>query len=425
MDRPGTLSALAGTRLDGFARVTERGLRVAGDPRLGIGLLLVTAGVNAWAAAVPRGSGLVATPPYLALLGALTLSGLAAVAVRAPVAWREWRRPTPVPDSRDALRASLEVPASAPPSTVLRSATLALDQAGYRVAVRGSGEAATLAGVRRGWSQFAGLGAHLALVLVVAGAGIGLAFGHETTFSLLNGEQALLDQPSAGFTDALRLDGFDAAFRADGRPSRLDTRVTFLQQGVGERAETLQVNSPGSFDGYLVHAWTYGPAVQMRATTLAGRPLLDTTLPLDTPIGGANGAFAELPTLGVTLGIALDDPASNALRITAADDTGVLDSTKVVAGGHARVGPVEVSFGRLTAYVTFLSRRDPGMVVLFMGGGLLAISLATAVWFPRRRASVRLVDGSLRLLLRGGRLDDAHPELERLRQRLAIATGAK
>jgi hypothetical protein len=61
------------------------------------------------------------------------------------------------------------------------------------------------------------------------------------------------------------------------------------------------------------------------------------------------------------------------------------------------------------------------MAVLFVGAGLLVVSLSAALWFPRRRVTVRLVDGSLRILLRGGRLDDARPELDRLRGRLASA----
>jgi len=420
MDRPGTLSAVAGARLDRLTRGSERALRLVGDPRLGIGLLLITGAANAVAAASPRGSWLVATPPYLVLLGAVTLSGLAALAVRAPVAWREWRDPGPLADSREALHASLPMAGRAEASA-MAGASSAMRDAGYRVAFRGSAGAPVLAGVRRGWSQFAGLLAHLAVVIVVLGAGIGLAFGRETTFSLLNGDQALLDEPSPGFTDAVRLDGFDAAFGADGRPSRLDTRVTFLREGAAVRSETLRVNGPGNFDGYLVHAWTYGPAVRLRAATLAGRPLLDAVLPLDARIGDANGAFADLPSLGVTLGIALEDPSTNTLRISAADSSGLLDSARVEAGGRARVGPVEISVGEMTAYVTFLSRRDPGMAVLFVGAGLLVLSLCAALWFPRRRATVRLVDGSLRILLRGGRLDDARPELDRLRGRLASA----
>src|SRR2546426_1055177 len=133
MHPPGTLSALASDRLDRFKRLSERGIRLAADPRLGIGLLLATAIENAAAAA------------------------------------------------------------------------------------------ALLAGVRHGWSQFAGLGAHIAVVLLLVGAGIGFAFGRETTFSLLTGDQALLDDPRPGFTDALRLDRLDAAFATDGRPTRLDT----------------------------------------------------------------------------------------------------------------------------------------------------------------------------------------------------------
>lgn len=421
MDRPGTLSALAGAPLDRLARLSERALRLLGEPRLGIALLLAAGAVNASAAALPNGSWLLATPPYLLLLGAVLITGLAGVAVRAPIAWREWRRPAPLAESRDALRALVRVRVAQDAARVLSEAQRVLQAAGYRPVMAGTGERAALAAVRRGWSHFAGLGAHLAVLLLFVGAGIGLAFGRETTFSLLPGEQALLDAPQPGFTDALRLDRFDAAFGSDGRPVRLDTAVTFLRDGSDVRSETLLVNGPGGFDGYLVHAWTYGPAVRLRATTLAGRPLLDAALPLDATIGGDDGAFAPLPTLGVTLGVSLLDPATNTLRITAADANGVLDSATLLGGGRARVGPVEVSVLELTAYVTFLSRRDPGMAILFAGAGLLVASLATALWLPRRRITLRYAEGSLRILLRGGRLDDPRPELDRLQARLAAA----
>src|SRR5438552_19120981 len=96
MDRPGTLSALAGARVDRLTRFSERALRLAGDPRLGITLLLVTGVANAAAAAVPRGAWLLATPAYLILLGAVTITGLAALAVRAPTGWRGGRHPAPL-----------------------------------------------------------------------------------------------------------------------------------------------------------------------------------------------------------------------------------------------------------------------------------------------------------------------------------------
>ncbi|MDP9244899.1 MAG: hypothetical protein M3O77_07430, partial [Chloroflexota bacterium] len=90
--------------LDRLARVAERTLRLAADPRLGLALLLAAGATNAAAAALPGGGALLDSVPYLLLLGAILLSGLAAVAVRAPAAWREWRRPASVRGSEDALQ---------------------------------------------------------------------------------------------------------------------------------------------------------------------------------------------------------------------------------------------------------------------------------------------------------------------------------
>ena len=415
MQRPETLTPVRVGRLDRLARAGDGLLRRLGDVRVGIGLLLVAGAVNALAAAMPSGAWLLRTPPYLALLGAVLVTGIAAVAVRTPPAWREWRRPVPLVASRDALRA--EIPLAAEQhgaAEVMPLVAQALRRAGYRVVVDGADDRAVVAGVRRGWAHFAGLLAHLAVVAVVVGAGIGLAFGHEETFSLLPGQQALLDAGRPGFSDAVRLERFDAAFGADGRPSRLDTQVTFLRDGRPVQSATLQVNSPGSFDGYLVHGWTYGPAVQLRAVTLAGRPLLDSALPLDALIGGVPGAFSELPTLGVTLGISLVDATANRLRVTAADSSGLLDSATLQPGTTQRIGPVEVTIEELSTYVTFLSRRDPGMGILFGGVACLVAGLAVALWLPRRRVTVRASPSSLIVTLRGGRLEDAAPELRRV-----------
>ncbi|MDQ2934505.1 MAG: hypothetical protein M3R49_05900, partial [Chloroflexota bacterium] len=90
---PAPAVAIRPAALDRLARATERALRVTADPRVGLVLLLGAAVWNAAAAAVQGGGALLDTIPYLLLLGAILLSGLAAVAVRAPSAWREWRRP--------------------------------------------------------------------------------------------------------------------------------------------------------------------------------------------------------------------------------------------------------------------------------------------------------------------------------------------
>jgi cytochrome c biogenesis protein ResB len=342
------------------------------------------------------------------------------VAVRAPAAWREWRRPPPL-TARDDVAAA-EIPlARAADAAGLATVAAALRSAGYRVVERGNGRRWTAAGVRRGWSRFAGLASHLALVLLVLGAAIGSAFANETTFSLLPGDQALLDVARPGFTDAIRLERLDAEFGADGRPTRLDTNVSFVRDGLVQERQLIQVNAPGSFDGYLVHAWQYGPAARLRVASLNGRPLLDGLLPLDGRIDGLAARVADLPSLGLSLGVLLLSDGSNRLEVRLADAEGLIDAATLRPGETRRMGPVEVRHAGLDAYVTFLSRRDPGMAVLFAGAVLSTVAVAVAFWLPRRRATISLTASGLRVAVRGERFQPPDGELERVRNRLARA----
>lgn len=412
---------IAAWRSDRVARLAERALRLAADPRLGIALLVLAAAANALAAIAPALRPAVESPVYLGLLGAVLLAGLAALAVRAPAAWREWRRPGPIGGRRSSEATGdleLSVVPDASPPTLGQLADL-LHGAGYRVAAaRGA-----VHGVRRGWSRLAGQGVHAALVLLVAGAGLSGALGSEVVFSLLPGDQAPLGEPSGGETAAVRLEALDAEFGADGRPRRLDTTVTFLRAGEPISTETLQVNRPGSFDGYLLHGWTYGPAVRLRVASLAGRPLLDAAVALDEVRGGRPAGAAELPTAGGVLGLVLADAAANELLVGFVEGGELRDAVLLRPRAEARVGSVTVRLDSFTSYVTFLSRRDPGAGLVFGGAALLVVGLGASLWLPRRRATLLVADGSLRLVLRGERFDDVRPELARLRLVLARALG--
>ena len=403
---------------DRLPRVAERVLRVAGDGRVGLALLTLTGLANLVAALLPGGARLLEGVPYAILLGALALSGVAAVAVRAPAAWREWQRPGAVHAGPGALEAPL--PAREP--EVLLAA---LARSGYRARLeRSRGDRWAIHGVRRGWSRFAGILSHLALVAVVLGAAIGAAFGSEIVFTLLPGDQALLDAPRPGFSAAVRLDAFDGEFGPDGRPRRLDTRVTFLRDGEPVREQVLRVNEPGDVDGYLVHPWTYVPAARIRIATLGGAALLDAPVPLDNVRDGLPVGASELPSVGMVVGLALTDPATSELGVTVVDASGALvDGRRLLPGESARIGDLDVRFDRFDAWVTFVSRSDPGLGLLFAGAALLALTLAVALWLPRRRVTLRPARaGGVRLVLRGERLDRPADELARLVGRLGGAS---
>lgn len=397
---------------DRMARGAERTLRLLGDARLGAGLLLLAGIVNVAAALHPAGPAALDGLPYAVLLGALALSGVAATAVRAPATWREWRHPGRVQPGPGALVARLgAIPGPEPVAA-------ALEAGGYHVRAEAGRGRWAVHGVRRGWSRFAGQATHLAVVVIVLGAALGSAFGSETTFALHVGDQALLDGPRPGFSSAVRLEGFDATFGDDGRPRRLDVEVTHLRAGEVVERRTLRVNEPGDLDGYLVHPWTYGPSARLRVTTLDGRPLLDAPVPLAGEREGVPVGSISLPTEDASLGLALADAGGNELGVSLLRDDGLVDSARLRPGEERRVGDVRVELDRFDAWVTFLSRRDPGLGVLFGGAGLLVAGLAVAFWLPRRRVTVRPAGAGTVVLLRGERFDRPSDELDRLRTAL-------
>lgn len=389
------------------ARVAERLLRIAADGRTGVLLLAAVGIANLLAALIPGGPAALDGGWYATLLGVLALSGVAAVAVRAPAAWREWRRPGAVSRGSEAVETTV---GQRPVAELLE----VVSAAGYRARIEEARGTWAVHGVRRGWSRFAALGSHLAVVVIVLGAAIGSAFASETVFSLLPGDQALLDAPRDGFASAIRLESLDAEFGSDERPRRLDTSVTFLRDGAPIREATLRVNEPGDFDGYLVHPWTYGPAARLRVTSLAGTPLLDASVPLDAVRDGVPVGSAELPTQGLTVGVALADAQANEIGVSVIGGAGPVDAARLRPGESARVGDVRIELGGLDAWVTFMSRRDPGLPLLFGGAGLLCASLAIGLWLPRRRLTMRPVGDELLLILRGDRFDRPADELARL-----------
>jgi hypothetical protein len=152
----------------------------------------------------------------------------------------------------------------------------------------------------------------------------------------------------------------------------------------------------------------------LRVTTLGGSALLDAAVPLDVERDGTPVGSAELPGLGLTLGLALSDATANELGVSVVGGGGLVDSARLHPGDSARLGDVEVTFERFDTWVTFLARNDPGLPILLAAGIALCASLAIAFWLPRRRVTIRPRAGRLELVLRGERFDRTSDELRRL-----------
>jgi hypothetical protein len=110
----------------------------------------------------------------------------------------------------------------------------------------------------------------------------------------------------------------------------------------------------------------------------------------------------------------LADSATNALGVSVVGSGGLADTARLQPGDEARVGDLVVTFERFDAWVTLMSRRDPGLGILFAGAVLLCASLAIGFWLPRRRVTVRPAGTAMAVVLRGERFDHPTAELDRV-----------
>jgi len=187
---------------------------------------------------------------------------------------------------------ALRRPPPATPSRLQRFAAYAAwetDLPPAEVADRGAGllrgwrtaRVGTAVSAERGYARETGnLVFHVCLVLLLAGIGLGSAFGYESDRVLVEGAAyantpSQLDQFRPGrlvrAADLqpwlVRLDAFDAVYLDDGTPKSFDAHVTFTPAGGSPRPEDVRVNHPLFLgDGAKLYLLNHGYAPTFRLT---------------------------------------------------------------------------------------------------------------------------------------------------------------
>lgn len=217
------------------------------------------------------------SPPFLLMVALLTLATLACTANRWPGIWREaFRRPMaetwldtapftatltpPTPDttaSRTHADALQRVPgiASSPANAAAWASALAsrsLRERGYRVRSERTGETTHLRGERNRLSRLASLVAHLAVLLLLAGALVTALLGWREELTVTPGGTAAVGH---GSDLLVRNEGFAIPRYTDGTPANYEARVEVVAGGRAIR-RTVAVNQPLAIRG--VHLYLSG-----------------------------------------------------------------------------------------------------------------------------------------------------------------------
>ncbi len=296
-------------------------------------------------------------------------------------------------------------------SIVLRSAPAAallqvdgvLRARHYRTVTRDDGTIHLYADRNR-WAPFASLAGHLSVVVILAGAMVGSAFGfRDGEFMIAEGATAAV--PTAPGLE-VRLDAFrDTYYAQTGAPSDYASDLVLLQDGREVRRQTIRVNDPLRHEGITFYQSFYGPAVVVGIMDASGTSIGQEGVPLawrSTEGNRAVGRFS-IPDAGLVawvIGTAgSGDPLiqPGQVRLELYRDSGVgeaVASQTITQGTPTTVAGLTFTFERESQFTGLSVSRDPGVVLVWIGCFLLTAGFVVVFMFPHRRLWVRIVPRS-------------------------------
>ena len=375
---------------------------------------------------------------FTAIYALLLISLAACLIPRTRALWRARARRPEAARELEGMRHFAEAAVPLAPAPALDRARRVLRRRRFRVDATGPGLAAEKGTARESGSLLF----HWSLFLILIGAVYGKGFGFSGQATIVEGEtwiesHASYDGPPvegrffaesmhAGF--GVRLEDFDASYRATGLPREFVSRVSLLTSDGAPAGETaIRVNEPASFEGVKLYQQGYGwaPVIEVRqdGRLLASGPVVFITRTPNDMRRPWHGVI-KLPSLRPQVGLELrlfPDAAAGLvgapmlearspflayeafrgdLRLTAAQSVFSLDRTGLqpfasggIGLGETRVLPegIEVTFVELREYTQLLVKRDPGTWIMLVAALLIVAGLIPALTSSRRRVWVRAV----------------------------------
>ncbi len=253
---------------------------------------------------------------------------------------------------------------------------------------------------RNRWVPWAGLVAHVSIIVILIGAIAGTLWGYrDAQFTIAEGA-TLPVAAEAGLTLQL-IDFTDKYDTTTGAPIDYASQVVLYKDGQEIDRHTIRVNDPLRYGDLTFYQAFYGAAAVMTVKDASGKTLISEGVPLawrttadNRPIGsfaipGSDYVGWVVGTLGN--GDTTVKPGQMQVELyTAADGTQV--ASKVMDQGVATaLGDYTVTFDRESQFTGLNVARDPGVMLVWLGAFLLFAGFAIRFTIHHKRVWGRIV----------------------------------
>lgn len=289
----------------------------------------------------------------------------------------------------------------------------------------GDDGAVNAVGERNRRTKLATVLTHLGLIGFLLGGLVTAVLGFDTVLFLGNGQSAPVMPLGAAGNLIVKNVAFEAPRRPNGTFADFRTDLAVYQDGVQVARKTIRVNDPLEAGGYVFHQNTFGPAVDLRVSDPAGKPVWVGPVVLDGFYQGRPQGFREVPGADLGLFLVLTKDVSGAALLAVEGLSRPRADGSVVSRFAATIGPGErvptsvtegygIEFLGTSSWTGLVIKRDPGQPVIWLSFALLLAGLVTTFYLPRVRVWARLSGTTLELAVIGDRFVDTRRELERV-----------
>jgi cytochrome c biogenesis protein len=244
---------------------------------------------------------------------------------------------------------------------------------------------------------------HLSILVILAGAWIGLHFGFRGYVNIAEGEtvgRVVLrsGQQTHPLGFKVKLDKFNVSFYSSGAPQEFKSTVTILEGDRKVFTESIRVNHPLTYRGISFYQSSYGLAnVEKVVLTIQDRNSgQETTVPAQigtrTEIPGTSSAFALtrfIPDLrggGPAFQVVLSEPNRPRETFWILQYHPEIDASRT-GRYFFRVKEIEPQY-----YSGLQVTKDPGVRVVWIGCFLMMAGFYLAFFMTHRRVWVRLTE---------------------------------
>ena len=341
------------------------------------------------------------TSVWLRAVGALLAASLVACTVhRIPGTWRTMRHPrvdvgpaffehAPQHEAMTFHRG---------PDEVLAEAQGVMKRHHYKTITEGDGTVHLYA-VRNNWAPWAGLVAHVSIVVILAGAMIGSMFGfRDSQFMLAEGStSAIPNTPGATIT----LNSFKDTYNTTtGAPLDYVSDVTVTQDGQVVAQQLVRVNEPLRYKSISFFQAFFGPAAVVTVKDAEGATLFSEGVALAwTSNNGGNkvGSFT-LPEQNLTVWVVATTgpndptikPGQVAVELFKSDTGDAVVQKSIDQGVATTLEGLTFTFDREAKFTGLSVANDPGTPIVWLGCFLLIAGFAVRLYVPYRRLWGRL-----------------------------------